>query len=271
LLHSPPQHSVLVLHTSPVCVQNDGWLEQRPFEQSFEQHAPFVVHALPDVLHVAFSGWHCFAPPSAPTAHTPLQQASFAAHAWLSDVHRLAPHLPPLQTKVQHSFPVPHAVPAALQLPTGFEQIFVAGSQLAEQQSAPVAHFAPTSAHAPPSPPPVEPSGDVPSPPFDPSPRPPPSSPVVESADESVPHATIEAPPTPASASADSTRIAFFFIWNLRGQESPILTHSARVAASGQSLGRTSVVGSSATCPASECNVPATLPLEVRVWGVERR
>lgn len=76
----PPQHSVLVLQMSPVWVQNDGWFEQRPFEQSFEQHSPFVVHAFPAVLHVALSGSHCWAPPST-VAHLPLQHASLAVHA----------------------------------------------------------------------------------------------------------------------------------------------------------------------------------------------
>jgi hypothetical protein len=44
IVHTPPQHSVLVLHTSPFCVQNDGCAEQRPFAHKPEQQSPCVVH-----------------------------------------------------------------------------------------------------------------------------------------------------------------------------------------------------------------------------------
>ncbi len=191
---------MLVLQTSPLCVQNEGWLEQRPFEQSLEQHSPLVVQAFPDVLQLALSGWHSFAPPSGPAAHEPPQHALFAVQGWWSEAHSVAPHMPPLQTKVQHSFPVPHALPAALQVPTGFEQVLVVGSQLAEQQSVPVAHVAPTSPQAPPLP--VTLPSDAPSAPLLEASPAPPSSEADSFTEASVPQATSEAPPAPASASA---------------------------------------------------------------------
>jgi hypothetical protein len=136
----------LVLHTSPFWVQNEGWLEQRPFEQSFEQQSPFPAHALPDVLHDPLSAAHRFAPPS-PATHDPPQQVAFEVHASLSEVHRFFPHLPPSQTKVQHSLPVAQESPDALHVPIGFTHIFVVASQTAEQQSALTAHAIPLSAH----------------------------------------------------------------------------------------------------------------------------
>src|SRR5437868_6678108 len=68
-VHRPPQHSTLVLHTSPVCVQNDGLLSHVPFAQSFEQHSALPVHVLPEVRHDPLSGVHVLPPPSPPAAH----------------------------------------------------------------------------------------------------------------------------------------------------------------------------------------------------------
>ena len=47
-----------------------------------------------------------------------LQHSAEFEHAWLSDVHVELPHVPPLQTKVQQSSGVVHALPAAMQPPS---------------------------------------------------------------------------------------------------------------------------------------------------------
>ena len=95
LVQMPPQHSLFVEQMSPVCVQNDDWLEQRPFVQRLEQQFAFDVHALPDVEHPPLSGVHvppASAPPLPP--HRPPQQLAFDVHAWLSEMQSVAPHLP---------------------------------------------------------------------------------------------------------------------------------------------------------------------------------
>jgi hypothetical protein len=58
------------------------------------------------------------------------------------------PQTPFAQTVVQHSGAAPHPSPAALQGTTGFEHTWVAGSQLAEQQSLCVAQVAPASSQS---------------------------------------------------------------------------------------------------------------------------
>jgi hypothetical protein len=54
-------------------------------------------------LHDVLSGVQVFALP-----HVPLQQSAFWVHAWLSDVHWVAPHLPPEQTSEQQSVDAAH-------------------------------------------------------------------------------------------------------------------------------------------------------------------
>src|SRR5262245_23100075 len=80
MLQMPVQHSAAFAHTSPSCVQNEGWLHV-PFGQNPEQHSPLSVHALPSVLHSVLSGTH------APPEQVPLQQAAFELHGCLSEVH----------------------------------------------------------------------------------------------------------------------------------------------------------------------------------------
>lgn len=64
-------------------------------------------------------------------------------------MHRFVPHLPPLQTKLQHSVGEVHASSAVLQLPMGLTQVLSEGSQFAEQQSAFFAQLVPTSPQLP--------------------------------------------------------------------------------------------------------------------------
>jgi hypothetical protein len=122
-----------------------------PFRQNFEQQSLCAVHELPAVRHEPFSGTHF------PAAQFPPQQSAEIVHAWLSDVQTLAPHDPPLHTRVQQSCGIVHPLPGALHAPTDAAQILVTGSQLAVQQSPPVAQVSPTSLHvlAPPVPVPV--------------------------------------------------------------------------------------------------------------------
>lgn len=140
-----------------------------PFRQNFEQQSPWAVHELPAVRHDPLSGTHL------PDAQFPPQHSEEIVHAWLSDVQTLAPHDPPLHTRVQQSCGMVHALPGALHAPTDAAQILVTGSQLAVQQSPPVAQVSPTSLHAlappvPPVPVPVfiDPAALVPPAPGDP-------------------------------------------------------------------------------------------------------
>src|SRR5262249_47965572 len=147
LLQSPPQHSASVAQTSPVCTQNDP-PAQRPLLQNFEQHSPSVAQALPPVRQAKLSGVHVL-----PVPQVPLQHCAELEHAWLSLVHCVAPHWPPLQTNVQHSWGIAQAVPAALHMLVTWEQIFAPGSQLPVQQSVSTEQVSPTNLHELPDPP----------------------------------------------------------------------------------------------------------------------
>jgi hypothetical protein len=92
----PLQQSKLVAHTSLFCAQNDPLPVQRPFWHTREQQSPWFVQVLPAVRQDPFSGVQV---PPAP--HVPLQHCADVVQAWLSDVHCVDPHVPPLQTKVQ--------------------------------------------------------------------------------------------------------------------------------------------------------------------------
>jgi hypothetical protein len=54
-VQKPPQHSKSVAQTSPFCVQKEP-LAQTPLRQSFEQHSPFALQALPVVWQAGLSG-----------------------------------------------------------------------------------------------------------------------------------------------------------------------------------------------------------------------
>ncbi len=139
----PPQHSPSCEHASPVCVQNDGLPEHMPFTQYCEQQSPLPAQLLPEVLQAVFSGLQVL-PPSAPAAQLPLQHWASLVHAWLSLVHTVPPHVPPLHTMVQQSVGDVHAAPCCAQVPIGFTQVCSVWSQLAEQQSLFDAHVVPT-------------------------------------------------------------------------------------------------------------------------------
>lgn len=139
LVQLPPQHSKLVEHTSPSCVQNETALEQTPLLQSFEQQSLAVVQRFPDVRH----DWPGFALAHVPVAQIPLQQSP---DCWqvpavgLSDTHCLSAQTLFTHAPVQHSLGAPQDVPGLLQVPIGGAHCFVAISQFAEQHSLLVAH-----------------------------------------------------------------------------------------------------------------------------------
>jgi hypothetical protein len=144
LVQVPVQHSASVAHTSLVCVQKEGWPAHTPLRQTLEQHSSLPPQVLPEVRQLLLSGTHFLVPPSGPSAHFPPQHSPSTEQVSLSDVHRSAPHLPPLHTKVQHSTELEHESPPFLQVPRPFTHVFVPGSQLALQQSALVAQLCPT-------------------------------------------------------------------------------------------------------------------------------
>ncbi len=110
MVQSPPQHSEFTAQTSPGCPQNDPLAHTSP-RQSFEQHSPFAVQALPVVRQAGFKGTQ------APPLQLPLQHAAELEQAWLSEMHCEPPQVPPLHTSVQHSCGLAHALPAARQVP----------------------------------------------------------------------------------------------------------------------------------------------------------
>src|SRR5689334_5366304 len=134
----PPQHSALAAQTSPVCVQYEPLAHSPPW-QSLEQQSAPVVQALPLVRQAGLSGAQVPSPPR----QLPLQHWAEDVHGWLSDVHCVPPHTPLSQTNVQQSCGIVHALPAGLHWPVGM-QIFIAVSQLSEQQSALLAQASPT-------------------------------------------------------------------------------------------------------------------------------
>jgi len=136
LVQMPVQHSKSVMHASPICVQYDGCPEHRPFTQNLEQQLALSVHSLPTVLQPGLSAMQTEAPPSTAWPHLPLQHVSPLVQAWLSEVQMPDAHTPPLQRMEQHSGPPVHASPGCLHTPGWLVQLWVAGSQFAEQHSA---------------------------------------------------------------------------------------------------------------------------------------
>lgn len=78
LLHRPAQHSKSFVQTSPLCVQKEGVLEQKPPLQYCEQQSVLLAQGLPDVLHPVLSA------AQVPAVHLPPQHSPSAAHAALS-------------------------------------------------------------------------------------------------------------------------------------------------------------------------------------------
>jgi hypothetical protein len=183
IVQTPPQQSAGAEHVSPTCTQKDEF-EQTPLRQSFEQHSPSAEHALPSVLQLVLSGSHV------PLVHVPLQHALPFEHAALSGV-QVPAQCPPTQLNEQQSVLAAQLPPTGAQLPppTVGVQVWVAGSQRFEQQSAPPAHVFPVAPH-------VGDPGDEPPVPIDASrsPRLPPEPP---SANRSTPEV---APPQPTTA-----------------------------------------------------------------------
>src|SRR5689334_10677152 len=93
----PLQHSASAAQTSVVCVQNEPLPVQSPPMHTLEQQSPWFVHALPAVRQPGFSGAQVPAPPTPAPLQLPPQHCADVEHAWLSDVHCVEPHVPPLQ------------------------------------------------------------------------------------------------------------------------------------------------------------------------------
>jgi hypothetical protein len=147
----PVQHSALAAQASWVCVQKDGVGAHRWFVHRWEQQSSWVEQALPRVEQAVLSGTQTMAasaPASASRPHRPPQQSASVTHGSWSEMQTDDPQTPFAQTVVQHSVAAPHPSPAALQGTTGFEHTWVAGSQLAEQQSLCVAQVAPASSQS---------------------------------------------------------------------------------------------------------------------------
>jgi hypothetical protein len=121
------------------------------------------MQALPAVLHEPFKGTQVPAAPALPL-QLPLQHCAELVQAWLSDVHCVEPHPPPLQTKVQQSCGTVQELPDPLQGPDA--QTFTCESQAPEQQSTLAPQTSPRSRHEPP---PVAPAVPVPPGPLMPS------------------------------------------------------------------------------------------------------
>jgi hypothetical protein len=124
----------LSLHTSPVWMQNDDPSLHTPPLHRLEQHWLLSVHGLPAVRQAVLSGWH------APPVQLPPQQEAESAHAWPSAMHALALQRLPAQSMEQHSVDATQPPPVTVHLLIEAAQVALAGSQIPEQHSAPVAH-----------------------------------------------------------------------------------------------------------------------------------
>jgi hypothetical protein len=110
MVHWFVQQSAAPRQLSPAWPQNDeAW--HVPFEQSLEQQASPLVHALPSVRQVVLSG------AQVPFTQLWLQQFPFEVHAALSEVHAGYLQAPPMQSPLQQSLAVEHAAPSPRQLP----------------------------------------------------------------------------------------------------------------------------------------------------------
>jgi len=136
---SPEQHRSLLLHTSPVWIQKEEPSSQIPASHSCEQHSALAVQGLPAVRQLApgFNGWHT------PPAQLPPQHEDESVHACPSAMQRPALQRPPEQIIEQHSVEARQPAPVAVQVLIEAAQVRVAGSQIVEQQSAPVAQVWP--------------------------------------------------------------------------------------------------------------------------------
>jgi hypothetical protein len=136
-LQLPEQQSPGRLHTSPVCAQNELAIWQTPSLHSFEQHCSLLSQALPLVRQVALSATHW------PSAQVPLQHSASLAHVPSSETQLEAEHSPLKQLSEQHSVEVVQASPACEHWAIEELQVFVALSQMPEQQSLPAWHSSP--------------------------------------------------------------------------------------------------------------------------------
>jgi hypothetical protein len=137
MLQLPPQQSEAIEQTSPVWMQNDDPSEQVPLEQSFEQHSLPSAQVLPAVLHEAFRG------AQVPFVHCPPQQSPAAVHAPLSEMHAAPLQVPLVQLRPQHDVAVVQLAPAGMQLLKVVAHVFVAVSQVPEQQVGCAEHRSP--------------------------------------------------------------------------------------------------------------------------------
>jgi hypothetical protein len=141
-----PQHSKLVEHTSPCCVQNETAPEQVPLLQRPEQHSVPVAHGFPAVRHV----WPGLTLPHVPFVQMPLQQSPGWPHTpgvGLSGTHCLSAHAPFTHDPVQHSFGAAHWAAGSLHAVSGGAHVLDVASQLAVQQSLLFVQSWPTTLH----------------------------------------------------------------------------------------------------------------------------
>ena len=86
---------------------------------------------LPAEWHAVVIGAHL------PLVQVPPQQLASDVHAWLSEMHAVAPHFPLTQLRLQHSVEDPQLAPLGAQVVVLAAQVCDVPSQSSEQQSAP--------------------------------------------------------------------------------------------------------------------------------------
>jgi hypothetical protein len=149
-------------------MQYDDASAHVPPVQRPEQQSPFPVQELPLVRQLGFRGLQSLAPPS-PAGQLPPQHWLSALQGWLSEMHWVAPHAPPMQVRVQQSVGAAHFAPAGAQALMPLMHVFVFESQTFEQQSPLATQANPAPLQAAPSPPsepspfPSSPASTVPS------------------------------------------------------------------------------------------------------------
>jgi hypothetical protein len=118
-------------------MQNEDPRMQVPFWQSFEQHSALAPHPFPAVLHDKLRA------AQVPLLHCPPQHSPLPEHAPLSETHALVPQTPFTQLRLQQSVAAEQFPPAWMQAPSVLVHVFVAESQVPEQQLCPVVHGCP--------------------------------------------------------------------------------------------------------------------------------
>jgi hypothetical protein len=142
------QQSLPVVHAPSRGTHAGGGGAHVPPTQELPQHAASVVQLPPSGRH----GSEQRKTPSAPAAHTPVQQSVPRAQTPSTGTHARpgGPHRPPEQTRPQHSPAVVHAAPSGTHASMQTRRPAASSPQMPVQHSAVDVHVSPSARQLPP-------------------------------------------------------------------------------------------------------------------------